>query len=95
VVQTVPQNAPIAATNTQPQTVVVTTQAPPAMQSEPVLERPSSRHVWVPGYWSYRDSRYVWIAGRWDLPPRDDARWVAPRWEREGSGYRFYEGYWE
>jgi len=75
------------------QTVVVT-QAHPAAQTEPVLEQPSSRHVWIPGYWTYRDSRYVWIAGRWEVPPRSGAMWVAPRWEREGTGYRYYEGYW-
>ena len=74
---------------------VVVTQAPPALQSEPVLEQPTTRHVWIPGYWTYRDNRYVWIAGRWELPPTPDARWSAPRWEREGSGYRFYEGYWD
>lgn len=76
------------------QTVVVT-QAPPAPQSEPVLEQPSARHVWIPGYWTYRDNRYVWISGRWELPPHDGAIWHAPRWVREGNAYRYYEGYWE
>lgn len=78
--------------STQP---VVITQAPPAPQSEPVLEQPSPKHVWIPGYWSYRNSRYVWIAGRWELPPRSDAVWVAPHYEREANAYRFYEGYWK
>lgn len=93
VVQTVPQSGTASPPAAAPQTVVVT-QAPPALQTEPVLEQPSSRHVWIPGYWTYRDSRYVWIAGRWEVPPRDGAMWVAPRWAREGTGYRFYEGYW-
>jgi YXWGXW repeat-containing protein len=74
---------------------VIVTQAPPAMQQEPVLEQPSPRHVWIPGYWTYRDNRYVWIAGRWELPPTTGAVWIAPRWEREGNGYRYYEGYWK
>lgn len=77
---------------TQP---VMISQAPPAPQSEPVLEQPSAKHVWIPGYWSYRNSRYVWIAGRWELPPRAEAVWVAPHYEREANAYRFYEGYWK
>lgn len=77
---------------TQP---VIIAQAPPAPQSEPVLEQPSPKHVWIPGYWSYRSSRYVWIAGRWELPPRSEAVWVAPHYEREANAYRFYEGYWK
>ena len=64
------------------------------MQSEPVLEQPSPKHVWIAGYWTYRDNHYVWIAGRWELPPRDGAVWVAPRWQQEGNAYRYYEGYW-
>lgn len=75
-------------------TMIVTQSAPPPVQQEPVLERPSDRHVWIPGYWTWRDNRYVWIAGRWEVPPMADSVWVAPRWEREGNSYRFYEGYW-
>jgi hypothetical protein len=87
--------APAAQATTSTGQTIVVTQAPPAAQTEPVLEQPSSRHVWIPGYWTYRDNRYVWIAGRWEIPPRTDAVWVAPRWERTGNAYRFYEGYWQ
>jgi hypothetical protein len=84
-----------AAPGTAPGQTIVVTQAPPTAVQEPVTERPSDRHVWIPGYYTYRDNRYVWITGRWELPPRADATWVAPRWERESNGYRFYEGLWE
>jgi hypothetical protein len=80
---------------TTPGGAVVVTQAPPPVQQEPVLAQPSSRHVWIPGYWTWRDSRYVWVAGRWEVPPRTDAVWIAPRWVSEGGAYRFYEGYWQ
>ncbi len=74
---------------------IIVTQAPPALQQEVVVARPSSAHVWVAGYWSWRNNRYEWMAGHWEVPPRTDAVWVAPRWERLGDGsYRFYEGYW-
>lgn len=82
-------------TTTAPAGAIVVTQAPPPIQQEPVLSQPSSRHVWMPGYWTWRDSRYVWISGRWEIPPRTDAVWIAPRWVPEGGAYRFYEGYWQ
>jgi hypothetical protein len=81
-------------TTTVPSQAIVVTQAPPTALSEPALPRPSAQHVWIPGYYTWRDNRYLWIAGRWELPPRSDATWVPPRWERESGGYRFYEGYW-
>ena len=83
----------ITTTTPTPSTVIVT-QTPPALQQETVLARPSAEHVWIPGYYTWRENRYVWIAGRWEMPPRTGAVWVAPRWERESGGYRFYEGYW-
>jgi hypothetical protein len=75
-------------------TTVVTQQAPPVVQQDVVLAQPSSQHVWVPGYWTWRNERYEWMAGHWELPPRSGERWVAPRWEQQGNAYRFYEGYW-
>jgi hypothetical protein len=73
---------------------VIITQAPPALQQEVVLARPSSDHVWIAGYWTWRNNRYEWMAGHWELPPSVSSKWMAPRWEQEGTGYRFYEGYW-
>lgn len=72
----------------------VVTQAPPVPQTEIAQPQPSNLHAWIPGYWTWRNERYEWLAGRWELPPRSSAVWVAPRWEREGNAYRFYEGYW-
>jgi hypothetical protein len=73
---------------------IIVTQAPPAMQQEVVLARPSSQHVWIAGFWTWRDSRYEWMAGHWELPPNSNSVWVAPRWEQQGNAYKFYEGYW-
>ncbi len=74
---------------------IIVTQAPPAMQQEVVLAQPSSQHVWVAGYWTWRNERYEWMAGHWELPPNSGSVWVTPRWEREGNAYKFYEGYWK
>ena len=88
--------APAYATTTNPSNTVVVTQAPPAPQAENVPERPSDRHVWIAGYWAWRDDRYEWISGHWTIPPKEGSTWVPPRWEQESDGrYRFYDGHWE
>ena len=30
-----------------------------------------------------------------DVPPRLGATWVAPRWDKQGDGYVFVQGYWQ
>jgi hypothetical protein len=81
-------------TQAQPANTVIVTQAPPALQTEVVLARPSPDHMWVPGYWTWRDSQYEWMAGHWEIPPHSNSVWTAPHYEPENGGYRFYEGSW-
>lgn len=69
-------------------------QVPPAVQQEVALAQPSSKHVWLPGYWTWNNNRYEWMAGHWELPPTAASVWVAPRWEQQGTAYKFTEGYW-
>jgi hypothetical protein len=78
---------------------LVITQAPPMQQQQTVVltqpARPSASHVWVDGYWTWKNDRYEWIAAHWEVPPFSGAKWVAPRSEQISNGnYRFYEGYW-
>jgi hypothetical protein len=70
-------------------------QAPPAAQQEVPTQRPSSDHVWVSGYWTWRNNQYQWMAGHWEMPPRLGAVWIPPRWQQEGASWRFFEGYWD
>ncbi len=73
----------------------VVLQAPPAPQPpQAVPDRPSADHVWIVGYWTWRNARYEWMAGRWEMPPRSGAVWVNPTWTEERGAYRFFEGYW-
>lgn len=74
---------------------IVVMQAPPAAQQEVPTPRPSRDHVWVAGYWSWKSDHYQWLAGHWEIPPRVGAVWVPPRWQPEGTSWRFYEGYWD
>lgn len=74
---------------------IVVMQAPPAAQQEVPSPRPSAEHVWIAGYWSWKSDHYEWTGGHWEIPPRSGAVWVPPRWQPEGSSWRFYEGYWD
>jgi len=71
-------------------------QPPPAPRREVIVvrDRPSPDHVWVNGYWVWRESRHVWVAGHWEHPPRPHAVWVEPRWEHRHEGYVFIAGTW-
>jgi hypothetical protein len=75
------------------QEVIVRT-APPHAIVEHRAVAPSPRHVWIAGYHRWDGRAYVWTAGRWELPPREHAVWVAPRWEHRTGGYVFIEGRW-
>jgi hypothetical protein len=73
---------------------VVVGVAPPRAIVEHRSARPGPRHVWIAGYHRWDGHAYVWEPGRWELPPRESAVWVAPRWEHRHDGYVFVEGRW-
>ena len=73
---------------------VVVTKRPPAPKREVRPYRPSRRHVWVGGYWTWRGSKYVWVKGRWTVPPRHNGRWMAGHWSKRSSGWVWVAGYW-
>ena len=67
---------------------------PPAAIVEHRSARPSPKHVWVGGYHKWDGRAYAWEPGRWEVPPREHAVWVAPKWEHRHDGYAFVEGHW-
>jgi len=67
---------------------------PPALRVEHRPARPGANYVWVGGYHRWDGHAYVWEPGTWQIPPREHAVWVAPRWEHRGGGYVFVQGYW-
>ena len=74
---------------------VIIKTAPPAPVSVAIVGRePSSRYVWIPGYYKGSGGRYVWVAGRWVKPPRAGVVWVDPAWQRGPNGYVFVAGRW-
>jgi hypothetical protein len=74
---------------------IVVHEAPPHDRAEHRPGRPSGRHVWIGGYHRWDGHAYVWEPGRWDLPPREHAVWVAPRWRHRHGDWVFIEGHWK
>ena len=73
---------------------VVVKVKPPAIKVEHRSSRPSPKHVWIGGYQKWDGHAYAWEPGRWEVPPREHAVWVAPKWQHRHDGYVFVEGHW-
>jgi hypothetical protein len=90
-IMTAPPPAPTPPTHE----VIVVNQAPPPPRPDTVAPQPSPEHVWIAGYWAWRDNQQQWVPGHWEIPPRPGATWIPARWEQRGSEYVFIEGYWQ
>ncbi|OEK06409.1 YXWGXW repeat-containing protein [Roseivirga misakiensis] len=57
--------------------------------------RPSNRHIWLAGYWSYnpRLRRDVWVEGRWAIR-RANHRWIAGHYQRVNGRRVWIDGCW-
>lgn len=67
---------------------------PPPARAETIPARPSPRHFWVSGYWTWDGSRHTWVPGHYVLERRGFA-YVQPRWQALGTGhFRYYPGGW-
>jgi len=69
--------------------------APPKVIVETRPTRPSTKHVWVSGYWAWRGGRYVWVKGVYVLPPRGRRAWVPGRYKRVGRRWVWVAGRWD
>ena len=68
---------------------------PPPVKVEVRPVSPGPGFVWIDGFWGYEGGHHIWQAGRWEKPPRANAHYVAPRWDRKGNQYAFREGHWK
>jgi hypothetical protein len=73
---------------------VVVRVAPPKAIVEHRPAAPGPRYVWLGGYHRWDGRGYVWVPGRWELPPREHAHWIAPKWTHRGEGWVLVEGHW-
>ena len=75
--------------------VVVVKEAPPEPRHEVIGVAPSPSHVWISGYWSYRNGRYVWVPGHYENRPHTASVWVAGHWDHTSRGWVWTPGHWE
>ena len=67
--------------------------APPPLRVEAPTLQPSPAHVWVPGYWKWKDINYEWVDGRW-VKAKPNRAWVPGMWEQQGSYWVWKPGKW-
>jgi hypothetical protein len=67
--------------------------APPDPLVEVVPPRPSHRHFWVHGHWSWNGRSHVWVPGYYEVERRGYV-YREPRWENVGGHWYFHEGAW-
>ena len=74
---------------------IIAPRPPPPPREEVIIPTPSPTHVWIPGYWSWRN-RWVWVPGHWALPPRPGLRWYGYEWvpHEDGRRWRLRPGGW-
>ena len=73
---------------------VIVTETPPPVRTEVITTAPSASHVWVPGYWTYRDKHWDWMEGHWEVRPRMGAQWVPGHWDQTYRGWVWTPGHW-
>jgi WXXGXW repeat (2 copies) len=57
--------------------------------------RPSPRHVWMPGEYRWRNGGYVYHSGYWIMPPRPGMHYVPGYWQpARNGGYVWISGFW-
>lgn len=72
---------------------------------KPRVERtgraPSSRAVWVPGFWDLRGNPmaglragWIWVPGRWAVPPQHGMHWNAAHWGWQDESWSWIPGHW-
>ena len=75
---------------------VIVSSEPPKPRHEVIVGvAPSPAHVWVGGFWTYRDGRWVWIPGHWERGPHVGAHWSAGHWVHRPRGWVWVEGRWD
>jgi hypothetical protein len=71
---------------------IIVRTAPPPMRSE-AAPPPRRGHVWVPGYWDWRNNRYTWVRGHW-VRERRGYVYNQPTWRERDGRWVYSRGGW-
>ncbi len=96
---------PTAVVNVEPVPgTVYRTKAPvdaPSARHETKGTAPSTKAVWVPGFWDIQGDRnsgaragWLWVPGRWIEPPVPHARWDPGHWGWSDGWYSWIPSHW-
>lgn len=66
--------------------------APPPVMHEAATGYRAA-HMWIPGYWDWRNGRHVWIGGHW-MQARHGCHWRRHRWIRRDGRWYLEAGGW-
>jgi hypothetical protein len=78
-----------------PEREVIVMEAPPAPRREIIEVAPSTRHIWIEGYWVRRGDRWAWVKGHYEVRPSERAHWVAGHWDHTPRGWVWTPGHWD
>ena len=67
--------------------------APPALRYEYRYAQPSLHHMWINGYWGWRNG-YTWFPGYWAIPPYAGLFWIPAHWVFSEGAWLLIDGYW-
>ena len=66
---------------------------PPPNPRRESVPPPRAGHVWVPGFWDWRNARHTWVVGHW-VPERRGCHWTPHRWVSRDGRWYFQPGGW-
>jgi hypothetical protein len=75
--------------------LVATSHNPPGHHEEARPLSPSSKAIWIPGYWKWapEEEEFAWISGVWRIPP-PGMGWIEGKWSEVKSGWVWRPGFW-
>ena len=94
-VHRIPYNQPERPATAPPGPSMGPMNPPPPAMVEGRSEPPTPRHVWIPGYYRWRNGGWIWVPGGWWVPERSRS-WMPGQWIPGPGGQALWKaGHWQ